>query len=88
MDAAEFQELQGRLTRIESMLGFLLGTTEQTQTVQPTTEQAKQLHVMGLSPWPRLTRNTTKFELWKEGFEKLVAAHQAANPGEQDGKAS
>jgi hypothetical protein len=74
------------MARIESMMIYLLETQLAAQEVKPTLEQAKTLEVMGLPPWPTMRRDTNKFQVWRDMWErrKLILAAQAAIPEGDD----
>ena len=63
-----------RLARIESMMIFLMETTPAEQTVRPTLDQAKDLAAMGRPAWPTMKRDTNKYTIWRESWDKLQAA--------------
>jgi translation elongation factor EF-Tu-like GTPase len=77
----EMIEAAERLERVESMIIYMLETTEADQVVRPNIEQAKALQVMGQAPWPTITRKTNKFQIWLDSWQALQASRQAATAG-------
>lgn len=86
MDTEQARRMEAQMIRIESMLGFMLGSEQAEQVTAPTQIEAKQLDALGLPPWPRIRRQTTRLEVWREGFLKQMAAHQAQPIGDDNGE--